>query len=74
MKFKKNITQKHKKILRHICNNVNLDTTVKVTEFYKEAPFPNYQGFENKLQLSNVVKKCIFKRFKRYYWFKQILH
>ena len=61
MKFIKNITQKHKKNIDGIfCNNVNLDTTVKVTEFYKEAPFPNYQGFENKLQLSNVVKKMYF--------------
>ena len=44
-------------ILRH---NISLETTLKVTEFYKSAPFPNFQGFENKFQLAETVNKNIF--------------
>ena len=44
-------------IYRH---KINLDTTVKVTGFYNIAPFPNYQGFENKLLLYDIVKENSF--------------
>ena len=37
-----------------------MGTTVKVTDFYNTAPFPNYQGFENKLQLYQTVKQKPF--------------
>ena len=38
-----------------ICSKIEEKTTLKVSKFYSEAPFPNYQGFENKLTLSKTV-------------------
>ena len=36
-----------------LCCNINEETTLKVSEFYNHAPFPNYQGYENKTQNSS---------------------
>jgi SAM-dependent methyltransferase len=33
------------------------DTTLKVTSFYSEAPFPNYQGYENRFMLEKIVSE-----------------
>ena len=43
-----------------ICSKIEEKITLKVSEFYSEAPFPNYQGYENKLILSEIVSKNNF--------------
>jgi len=35
-------------------------TTIEVTEFYKEAPFPNYQGYENAFLLKKIISENYF--------------
>lgn len=44
-------------IYRHV---ISMDTTVKVTDFYSDAPFPNYQGLESKLHLRDIVENNPF--------------
>ncbi len=43
-----------------ICSKIEGDITLKVSKFYSEAPFPNYQGYENKLMLSQIVSENSF--------------
>ena len=43
-----------------ICSKITDNTTVKVSKFYSEAPFPNYQGYENKSVLSETVSNNHF--------------
>jgi len=38
-----------------ICSKIEGNTTLKVSKFYSEVPFPNYQGYENKFILSKIV-------------------
>ena len=38
-----------------LCSEIKNSTTIESSEFYSEAPFPNYQGYENKLMLSQIV-------------------
>ena len=33
------------------------DTTRTVAAFYSDAPFPNYQGYENRFMLEKVVSE-----------------
>ena len=35
-------------------------TTLEVSQFYSEAPFPNYQGYENSFVLSEIVTENNF--------------
>jgi ubiquinone/menaquinone biosynthesis C-methylase UbiE len=51
-KSKRSQIESYEGILR---SKIHLDTTVKVSEFYSHAPFPNYQGYENKFELSQIV-------------------
>ena len=41
-------------------SKIREETTRKVSNFYSEAPFPNYQGFENTLVLSKIVSENKF--------------
>ena len=43
-----------------LCRKIEDSTTVKVTKFYSRAPFPNYQGYENKFVLSQLVSENVF--------------
>lgn len=56
-KSKRSQIKNYKGILR---SKIHLDTTVKVSEFYSHAPFPNYQGYENKFELTQIVLKNEF--------------
>jgi len=41
-------------------SQITLDTTVKVTDFYKTAPFPNFDDFQTKHDLTKIVENNIF--------------
>ena len=43
-----------------ICSKIEGDTTLKVSKFYSEAPFPNYQGYENAFLLQKTVSENAF--------------
>ena len=41
-------------------SEIKNSTTIESTKFYSEAPFPNYQGFENKYVLQKILSENIF--------------
>jgi len=41
-------------------SKISLDTTVEVSEFYKTNPFPNFNDFKDKNDLSRIVEKNSF--------------
>ena len=43
-----------------LCQEIRMDTTIEVTSFYKTAPFPNFEDFQSKRDLAEVVEKNIF--------------
>ena len=43
-----------------LCSEIKDSTTIESTEFYIEAPFPNYQGYENAYTLQKIVSENIF--------------
>ena len=43
-----------------LCSEIKGRTTVEVTKFYGEAPFPNYQGYENAFGLQKTVSENVF--------------
>ena len=43
-----------------LCSEIKDNTTLESTEFYIEAPFPNYQGYENAHTLQKIVSENIF--------------
>ena len=43
-----------------LCSEIKDSTTIESTEFYIEAPFPNYQGYENAHILQKIVSENIF--------------
>ena len=43
-----------------LCQEIRMDTTIEVTSFYKTAPFPNFEDFQGKRDLAEVVEKNIF--------------
>ena len=61
MKFLKK-SKKDKFILEKgiFCSKISQNTTLAVSDFYSKAPFPNYQGLENKLSLAQIIKKNEF--------------
>ena len=43
-----------------LCSEIKGSTTIESTEFYSEAPFPNYQGYENAYVLQKTVSENAF--------------
>ncbi len=43
-----------------LCQEIRRDKTIEVTSFYKTAPFPNFEDFQSKRDLAEVVEKNIF--------------
>ena len=43
-----------------ICSHIKSSTTIESTKFYSEAPFPNYQGYENAHVLKKIVSENVF--------------
>ena len=43
-----------------LCSEIKGDTTIEVSKFYSEAPFPNYQGYENAFLLQKTVSENAF--------------
>ena len=43
-----------------LCQEIRMDTTIEVTSFYKTAPFPNFEDFQSKRDLAEMVEKNIF--------------
>ncbi len=43
-----------------LCSEIKGSTTIESTEFYSEAPFPNYQGYENAYVLQKIVSENPF--------------
>ena len=43
-----------------LSSKIDDKTTLEVSQFYSEAPFPNYQGYENRFVLSKIVTENIF--------------
>ncbi len=42
------------------CSKISAATTVEVSGFYSQAPFPNYNGYENKLVLAENISNNAF--------------
>ena len=42
------------------CSKIHQKTALEVAKFYSKAPFPNYQGYENKFVLAEIVSKNAF--------------
>ena len=54
------------------CFDISDSSTKKVTEFYKESPFPNYKTNDNKLSILEKGNKNIFaSQFKKFIGFKK---
>ena len=43
-----------------LCSEIKGGTTIEVSKFYSEAPFPNYQGYENAFLLQKTVSENAF--------------
>ena len=43
-----------------LCSEIKDNTTLKVSEFYTDSPFPNYQGYENRFMLEKIVSENVF--------------
>ena len=43
-----------------LCSEIKGNTTIESSKFYSEAPFPNYQGYENAYVLQKTVSENIF--------------
>jgi ubiquinone/menaquinone biosynthesis C-methylase UbiE len=43
-----------------LCSEIKGSTTIESTEFYNEAPFPNYQGFEDANMLQKILSENAF--------------
>jgi hypothetical protein len=43
-----------------LSSKIDDKTTLEVSQFYSEAPFQNYQGYENRFVLSKIVTENIF--------------
>ena len=43
-----------------LCSEIKDSTTIESTEFYIQAPFPNYQGYENAFLLQKTVSENAF--------------
>jgi ubiquinone/menaquinone biosynthesis C-methylase UbiE len=43
-----------------LSSSIDDSTTLAVSKFYSEAPFPNYQGYENPFVLSEIVTENYF--------------
>lgn len=56
-KTKRHEFSSENRILR---SDIKGKTTREVTEFYKDAPFPNYQGYENAFVLQKIVSENYF--------------
>ena len=57
MKFCKNPMRNEDGIY---CSGIHQKLTLEVVNFYSKAPFPNYQGYENKFILAETVSKNVF--------------
>ena len=43
-----------------LCSEIKSNTTIESTKFYTEAPFPNYQGYENAYVMQKIVSENVF--------------
>ena len=43
-----------------LCSEIKDSTTIESRKFYSEAPFPNYQGYENAYVLQKTVSENVF--------------
>ena len=60
MKFLKRTKKMQMRLQQGIfCSQIHSNTTLEVSKFYSNAPFPNYQGYE-KFSLSQIVSENEF--------------
>ena len=43
-----------------LCSEIKGSTTIESTKFYSEAPFPNYQGYEDAFVLQKTLSENVF--------------
>lgn len=61
MEFIKKLKRSQFKIKKNIyCFDIKENTTIDVSKFYSQNPFPNYQGYENRFELEKIVLENVF--------------
>ena len=71
--MKLNYIKKPYKVLENIISfSINDDQTKKVTDFYKETPFPNYKNDDDKQSiLEKGNKNLLAQKFKKFIGYKK---